>query len=453
MMLLRRYIRRYLNRINLKLIILITFPLTIGMITWKTIQHAWNMNKSVEISYQAFGREKILYKGKQSESKQYLSYQPPGGGWNNQRIAFENAVIMAALLKRTLLIQPIAPHDRILELKTQYNQSAGYTIYNMLTTRELVPISKLIDLDKLSSFLSVLEITLSHNDFIKKYNASSWYKVCRNGLTHAWVDKIPTGYKGNLNFYRYSKNFKKGQPIARYRHVCPEKTESENERGFWEFLPELRKRKEDIIYFKKGSLFARHVFFTDYRRALSAQKALTDWIKPAPEVQYNVARIVVAIGKPFNAIHVRRSDHKTGQILSVRHWLFQLTKENALLYSNKLYIATDETNLTWFSPLKEAGYRISFAKDFKIFRKIYESNTMTGKDIIGFHEQVICSHAKIFIGSHYSTFSRIIERYRKTQLWDKKHFKNFVFSSVKWINIYQQHARASKQDSNKSNIF
>ena len=417
-MILRRYNRRYLNRINLNLTILITFPLLIGMITWKTIQHAWNMNKSVE----------------KSENKQYLSYQPPGGGWNNQRIAFENSVIMAAMLNRTLLIQPLAPHDRILELKTQYNQPAGYTIYNMFKARDLVPISKLIDLDKLSSFLPVQEIASNHYEFIKKYNASSWYKVCHNGLTHAWVDKIPIGFNtGNLNFHRYSKNFKKRQTIARYRHVCAEETE--DKRGFWEFLPELRKRKEDIIYFEKGSLFIRHVFFTDYKRALSAQKALTDWIKPAPEVQHNVAKIVAAIGKSFNAIHVRRSDHKTGQILNIHHWLLQLMKENALQYSNKLYIATDETNLTWFSPLKEAGYRISFAKDFKIFRNIYDSNAVTGKDIVGFHEQVICSHAKIFIGSYYSTFSRLIERYRKAQLWDKKHFKNLVFSSVRWINI------------------
>lgn len=427
----RSCIRRYLNQINVKLIILITLL----MITWKKINYARNMSKHIEISYKAFGSERILYKRNQHGTK-YLSYMPPGGGWNNQRIAFENAVIMAVMLKRTLLIQPLAPHDRMLKLKAQYNQSAGYTTYNMLKTRELVPISKLIDLDNLSSFLPVQEITSNHNDFIKNYNASSWYKICHNGLTHAWVDKIPTRFNtSNLNFNRYSENFRKGRTIAIYRHVCPE--EIKNKRGFWEFLPELRKRKEDMTYFVNGSLFVRHVFFTDYNRALSAQKALIDGIKPAPEVQYNVARILAIIGKSFNAIHVRRSDHKIGQVLSIHHWLLQLTKENALQYSNRLYIATDETNLTWFSPLKEAGYRILFAKDFQIFRNIHESNAITGNDIIGFHEQLICSHAKIFIGSYYSSFSRFIERYRKAQLWDKKHFETFAFSSVKWINIYQ----------------
>lgn len=432
---LQRSIKRRLNRINRKQIIAITFLLLIAIITWRTNERAGEMNSSGEVPYKAFGTERIPHKDKRSESKQYLSYQPPGGGWNNQRIAFENAVIMAAMLKRTLLVQPLAPHDRMLQLKTQYNQSAGYTIYNMLTTNELVPVSKLIDLDKLSSLLSVQEITSNHHDFLKKYNTSSWYVVCHNGLAHAWVDKIPARFNTgrlSLNLKKYSQNLKN---IAKYRQVCPEKTE--NELGVWEFLPELRKRQEDIIYFEKGSLFVRHIFFTDYRRALSAQKALIDWIQPSTEVLYNVARIESAIGKPFNAIHVRRNNHKTGLRLSIQHWLLRLAKANALQYSNKLYIATDETNLTWFSPLKEAGYSILFAKDLEIFREIHESSSITSKDIIGFHEQVICSHAEIFIESHYSTFSRIIERYREGQIWDKKYSRNLIFSSVKWINIYK----------------
>jgi hypothetical protein len=155
---LQRYIKRRLNRINRKLIIIITFLSLVAMIAFRTNERAWEANSNSKVPYEAFGAER---KGKRSEPKQYLSYQPPGGGWNNQRIAFENAVIMAAMLKRTLLVQPLAPHDRMLELKTQYNQSAGYTIYNMLTAKELVPISKLIDLDRLSS--SPLSVPSSTN--------------------------------------------------------------------------------------------------------------------------------------------------------------------------------------------------------------------------------------------------------------------------------------------------
>jgi hypothetical protein len=395
------------------------------MIAWKT---------SAKDQYELFDIERISHKGQKSKQKQYLSYQPPGGGWNNQRIAFENAVIMAVLLKRTLLVQPLGPHDRMLELKTQYNQSAGYAIYNMLETKELVPISKLIDLHRLASLLPVHEISSNHHDFMKKYNSCSWYNVCHNGLLYSWVDKIPDKFNTNsINFEKFSQNFKKSGPISKYRQSCPRK--SENELGLWEFLPELRERKEDMIYFERGSLFVRQVFFTDYKRALNAQKTLIDWIRPAPNVLSNVARIISAIGKPFNAIHVRKNNHKIGHHLGIQHWLSRLANAKALQYSDKLYVATDETNLTWFYPLTEAGYSIFFANDFEIFRRIYESNPITGKDIIGFHEQVICSRAKFFIESYYSTFSWLIQRNRIAQSWNRKLFRHFRFSSVEWVNI------------------
>jgi prephenate dehydrogenase len=121
--------------------------------------------------------------------------------------------------------------------------------------------------------------------------------------------------------------------------------------------------------------------------------------------------------------------------LGIQHWLSRLANAKALQYSDKLYVATDETNLTWFYPLTEAGYSIFFAKDFEIFRRIYESNPITGKDIIGFHEQVICSHAKFFIESYYSTFSWLIQRNRIAQSWNRKLFRHFRFSSVEWVNI------------------
>ena len=434
---LQSYAKRRFYRINRRLIIVILLLTLISIITWKINDATQKNNSNSKLLFNAFGNERISHDDKRSRPRKYISYQPPGGGWNNQRIAFENAVIMATILKRTLLVHPLAPHDRMLELKTQFNQSAGYNLYNMLRTEELVPISKLIDVSRLSSLLSVQEVTSNHNEFMKKYRNSSWYKVCHNGLTHAWIDKIPPGFNtSSLNLEKYSEYFKKAQKVAKYRQVCSEKTEIELT-GIWEFLPELRKRKEDIIYFDKGSLFVRHVFFTDYKRALDAQRALIDYIHPTFKVLYNTEQIIFLIGKPFNAIHVRRNDHKTGQRLNIHYWLSRLTQANALTYSTKLYIATDETDFTWFSALKEAGYKIFFAKDFEVFQEIYQSNPITGKDIIGFHEQVICSWAKIFVESDYSTFSRVIERYREVEHWDKNHFRNFIFSPVKWLNIYR----------------
>lgn len=430
----RRHIKRCLNRTDRQFVLVMILLSLIATSRWKGSKTGRGMVSNSEIPYKVTGNPGISPKNKRNKPEKFLSYQPPGGGWNNQRIAFENAVIMAAMLKRTLLVQPLAPHGRILQVKTQYNQSAGYAIYNMLKAEELIPISNLIDVDRLSSLTPVQEVISNHDNFRRKYNASSWFMVCHNGLIRPWVDKIPFGFNrtvSNFTFTKFRHNFHRRDGIAKYRQVCPQETEL----GMWQFLPELRKRQEDIIYFEKGSLFVRNIFFTDYERALSSQKAVIDWIRPAPKVLYNTARIIHAIKRPFNAIHVRRTDHKTGQGLTIQHWLSRLAKAHARRYSKTLYIATDETNLTWFSPLKETGYKLLFAHDLEIFRKILKNNPITGEDMIGFHEQVICSCAKVFIGSYYSTFSWVIERSRQAEVWNRKYFRNFIFSSVRWLNI------------------
>lgn len=356
----------------------------------------------------------------------YLSYQPPVGGWNNQRIAFENALIMALLLKRTLLVQPLAAHGRQIELKS--NHSTSYDLYNMLSIEDLVPLSKLIDLKTLSSFLPVEEVSTTHLEFFHKYRNFSWYKVCHNGLRETWVDEMhPT-----LNIATLVKR-KRKQNIPKYRQICPEKKKS----SYWIFLNELQYRNEDIIYFENGSLFSRRVYFTNARRALKVEKAVLDWIRPSPEVLHNVRRVLVEIGRPFNAIHVRRTDHKRSRMFSVNHWLSQLARKKALKRTKMLYIATDETNYTWFFPLKKAGYQLLFAKDFAIFRDIMKTNKITGQDILGYHEQIVCSRALVFIGSSYSTFSSFIKRTRAARYWDWHHFQNLKFLSAKLLSIHK----------------
>ena len=66
-----------------------------------------------------------------------LSYQPPGNGWNNQRIALENALVLARLLNRTLVVHPLAPHDLGSRLKA--GRYPGYVSYNMLNESDLPP--------------------------------------------------------------------------------------------------------------------------------------------------------------------------------------------------------------------------------------------------------------------------------------------------------------------------
>jgi len=121
-----------------------------------------------------------------SEGVKYLSYYPGGGGWNNQRIAFENAVVLAKLLNRTLIVHPLAPHQELCRL-----QLRGYkNKYNIIPTGKLLPLSRVVDLKLLSKLFPVKEITSNHVELQKRYNHSRWARVCHNGQVGRWVDVI-----------------------------------------------------------------------------------------------------------------------------------------------------------------------------------------------------------------------------------------------------------------------
>lgn len=441
------YLHRYFRRRSITKrkpqLLLTTFILLIIAVIIIERKHQWHhrrANLSHETIQKCQAKKRMVYKDGVfhcANITKYVSYQPPGGGWNNQRIALENAVIMASLLRRTLLVHPLAPHDHMLKQKAHGNRSAGYAIYNTLSSQELVPISKIIDIKKLSFVVPVQEIRWSHNDFIREYSETlSWYNVCRNGLIQLWVDKLPSDFiisQKHINYIKKLTGFRESADVPSYRRECTTKGEDDN--GVWEFLNELRERDENMIYFEKGSLFVKNLFFTNSKRALMAQRAIVDYIQPARYIVQRVGNIIHKIGKPFNAIHVRRTNHKTGMSLPLQHWLSKLTKANALRISKKLYIATDELNSTWFKSLVKAGYQIYFAQDFDFYKTLHSSNPLTSKDIIGIHEQLICSLANIFIPSYYSTFSGIIERYRQTRVWNRKIFRQLKHSSVKWLDV------------------
>jgi hypothetical protein len=72
-----------------------------------------------------------------------------------------------------------------------------------------------------------------------------------------------------------------------------------------------------------------------------------------------------------------------------------------------LYIATDETNRTFFGPLME-HYKVRFLDDY------YELAGLSNLDpnFVGMIEQVVASRARVFVGTYFSSFSAYTGRMR-----------------------------------------
>jgi len=81
----------------------------------------------------------------------------------------------------------------------------------------------------------------------------------------------------------------------------------------WGVMDELSHRSEDLIYFAEGCLMTggvRFIFF-DKETILDIHDWIMRFIRYAPEIRERAKAVIEAIKHPFNALHVRRTDHKT----------------------------------------------------------------------------------------------------------------------------------------------
>lgn len=72
-----------------------------------------------------------------------------------------------------------------------------------------------------------------------------------------------------------------------------------------------------------------------------------------------------------------------------------------------LYIATDETNRTWFEPLTK-NYRVRFLDDFSELADLSNLDP----NYVGMIDQVVASRSNVFVGTYFSSFSAFIGRMR-----------------------------------------
>ncbi len=97
---------------------------------------------------------------------------------------------MAKLLNRTLLLHPMAPHDKGALYKA--GSQPGYVAYNHLTQSDLIPLSIFLDLKQLSQLIPVQEVVTSHHQFYHDFGQLSWRNICHSMGFGYWMDRRST---------------------------------------------------------------------------------------------------------------------------------------------------------------------------------------------------------------------------------------------------------------------
>lgn len=368
--------------------------------------------------------------------KRYLSYQSPGNGWNNQRQALENAIVLAKLLNRTLVVQPMSPHDKVRDIK--HGGMPGFIAYNQLKQEDLMPLSRFLDMQKLGQIVPYKENQKADEDFKKEHQHLSWRYVCHSVGFGYWVDRRPhTPEEEELlrnQRYRLKQLWQKKCPREQYQF-----TEANPGEVIIEYIEDLLSYKEEMLYFEQGTLYGITLRFFDYDRARKAQHWVNSGIHYSASVKAVGDKIVEIMGGRYNAIHVRRTDHYDHNF-EVEFWIESL-RNASITPKLPLYVATDEEDLRYFLPMKQAGYRLYFYTDLLFLYNFTGVPSASHKDFIGMHEQYICWSAEAFIPSPHSTFSFYILRKRESSvIWKQGLIDKYILAL--WIPNHT-HSNAS----------
>ncbi|KAI6656813.1 hypothetical protein LOD99_16116 [Oopsacas minuta] len=361
------------------------------------------------LSLRYFQSLQVLHYGTYSavrSGEKFLSYQPGGQGWNNQRIALEHAVVFAKLLNRTLILQPVSEHplgqDMVGKLKIN-----GYEAYNLMKQSNLLPISRIIDLHHLSNFLPVIENVKPHPEFIREFSHFSRTDICHSVAYGFWVDRRAETEReksiledqffrekndmlGKCKQSRITSKANKYVPIVKY------------------IFPDLLSDQSDILYFSEGTFFAIDVRFFNEDSARAAQYWISHYIRYNPGIITTVDKFTSELPSNYCCIHARRTFYHRSYL--TWQYFLRLTDTLGCNEGRVLYIATDLLENEFFDHFN--SYKLINATSLTPYINFNNIPPAFHQTYLGIHEQLVCVHSSVFVPSNHSTLSYYVHRVR-----------------------------------------
>ena len=328
------------------------------------------------------------------------------------------------------------------EKKRTPRHLSGYKAFNRLASDKLLPLSRVLDVRKLRSIrekLSYFEWQRSHPEFLSFVNARKWRRktVCHSAGYGYWVDELPGTSLGTST---YTEAFANQDSIALLRDQAFERNadwtgKCEKEQVWFErnsrqkdvdsgpvlvrgLLNELRDAAEELIYFEEGTLFAMDVRFVNKDIARMAQnwaQMTTTYHLAIQNLAKKAVRILKKVSSEgsYDAIHIRRGDHPIRHV-APQYWL-RLMAAAGVSRDLPIFVASDESNRTWFEEIVREGYDLVCIEEVLDFR---DELSKLGyprffyQDAVGMVEQLVCEASRVFVGSEHSTFSLFVMRQR-----------------------------------------
>lgn len=393
--------------------------------------------------------------------RQYLLFEPDGGGWNNIRMSMETVLTMALAMGRVLVLPP-----------SQKMYLLGRTTFNFadfFPLQELAEEHKGLEIISTEQFLTetmgqTIDQTTHEVSFPPDNKKTSW-DGDTNGIKSKlapWIRSIAVMPDWNpdncIAAFPKSTNPKDAQQLQQeFDEIILEKdglyasnkapdefinhptpVDASSKDRLREFIAERKQlclydqnlQQAPILHFhgkaKKndntgGRLlvhFYAFLFFQDYHTDLWMKRFVRDHVRYIDNIQCAAARIVhklrthYAADKnkdhdgEFDSFHIRRGDFQYKQTRVDAQVIVERSKD-IIPPGRVVYIGTDERKKEFFQPLKDAGWQILFLDDFL---------DIVGDTIdphyYGMIDQLVVSRGANFFGCWFSTFTGYIMRLR-----------------------------------------
>mmetsp|Transcript_34161 Transcript_34161/g.54712 ORF Transcript_34161/g.54712 Transcript_34161/m.54712 type:complete len:578 (+) Transcript_34161:305-2038(+) len=357
----------------------------------------------------------------------FVTFTPWPGGFNNIRMSLEMAIAFAFATNRTLVMPP--------DFK-MYLRGKG----DLLSYFDYEDMRRGLSVIKFQEFYDLVELGKHQRE-----------KFDPNRL-HSSVDRFYEGLNKMDGVYNTSDHWKPntigGQvafcvPNCKYssglRGVAPEDTKKE-QKYFDRFTARLKTFDTDdpsirdarVVHFPKNLLghFYTMVLVRDPLLRAEMRRVIRDHVHYKENIVELAERVIQKLGDfQFSCLHIRRNDFQFKEAWISADKIVENTKA-AFKPGEMIYVSTDELSSekekkrswsdptamisvqkhTFFEPfVKEWGReKVAFLSDF--FDELLKGDTPG--HLIGCVENMICTRARVFIGTTKSTFSGYVHRIR-----------------------------------------
>eukprot|EP00956_Cyclotella_meneghiniana_P016700 scaffold26575_cov72-Cyclotella_meneghiniana.AAC.7 len=365
---------------------------------------------------------------KASNVTRYLSFEPDSGGWNNIRMEFEIMVVLAAATGRTLILPPDYPvyllhkdkksRHRGLQDFFQYNGNSNSSssgggggfddivnvimmqdfFHESILDRKLYPLPS-DDENRTKVLSSIQKCNYKAKD--SKSCVHLFDHMSRiadlvpnwNGEQHCLIMDDANWYKDSLEMMTQSAAQR--QKVLEF---CNDRSPVYYSRNIHDaplihFRSHLKATRL-LVHFYAFIHFTNPVIGNYFKRLVR------DRVRYSDAIQCAAGKVVKSLLEDFgsySSMHIRRGDFQWPKMrISAEEWL--KNTQHIFLENEVVYICTDETNMTFFEPLR-SRYRLKFLSDYKELAKLDSLDP----NFVGMIDVVIASRGE----NHYHSFAYV----------------------------------------------